>query len=124
MSEDDVKRFNTYPDLTRSEIVARGSEMPNARNVENKLRAGVAFYDVIMMMLWSYRSAMGQKESTRIPNMNHPIETVTGQDHGYIGSRIPLEEVWKARDAQMEQWNREYMSKYNTAVEKINSTTQ
>ena len=44
MNDDDIRRLDTYPDYTRSDIVAMGKKMPNARAVENEICAFGIFF--------------------------------------------------------------------------------
>lgn len=99
--------------------------MPNTRAVENELRARVAYLDIALIFLHEYRKAKGQRQETLPPIKNSPVETATFMHSGCVGSRLPMEQVWKERDEQNRQWNEEYMTQYNrkqskAASEKIN----
>lgn len=113
MNDDDIRRLDTYPDYTRSDIVAMGKKMPNARAVENEICAHVAYLDIALLFLTIYRRAKGQREETLLRTENHHIETVTGIHSGCVGSRFHMNDVWKARDEKALQWNEEYMAQYN-----------
>jgi len=90
--------------------------MPNSRAVENEICARVVYLDVVLLFLKEYRLAKGQREETILPTENHPIETLTYIQQGCVGSRLPMEQVWRERDQQAAQWNEAYMEQYNQRV--------